>query len=165
MDVARLLGIVYGALGLVISLSMGLNIQTANEAVQSANLTNLIGMEVLDDWGAALIILGLLTLSGTFLYGGVQGTYTSSGVKDLIWIVGAAIGAVIGLTLMTNIITAANNLIGAVTTDAEDVVWGFIPLAAYAAIIGGAGWKAGRTIYKMRKSGKKTASAAASGGY
>jgi len=152
MNMGRLLAIVYGMLGLVIALTMGLNIQTANATLQAANITNLTGMSVMDDWGAALIILGLLTLSGTFIYGGVSGKLQATGIADLLWTVGAAIGAVIGLTLMSNIITAANNLIGAVTTDAEDVIWGVIPLLAYGAIIAGAGWRAGKNVGDIVKS-------------
>lgn len=157
LNMARILGVVFGVLGLVISLAMGVNIQTQNATIQSANQTNLIGLSVLDDWGAPLVILGILSLSALFTYGSIKGTYVGSGVKDLMIPVGASILAIIGLSMMTNVITYSNNLIGAVATDAEDIIWGIIPLVVYVVIIG-LPTAASIKTYRGMKGGKASAS-------
>lgn len=163
MNMGRILAIIFGILTIVITLAMGANIQTYNATIQSANQTHLIGLSVLDDWGAPLIILNLLALGGIFAYGGIKGTYNGNGMKDMLYVIGVLIAAVVGLSLMTNVITYANNLIGAVATDAEDVIWGVIPLFVYVAIIGIGGVKTYSTIQGMRKGGK--AEASSSGGF
>ena len=154
MSMARILTTIFGFLGLVITGTMGLSIQTANAAVASANITNLIGMDVLTDWGAALIILGLLTLSGIFVYGGITGKATY-GMKDLLLIIGASIVSIVGLSMELTVITSFNNLIGAVTTDPEDIIWRVIPLFAYVAIIGASGFGVYRAAQGVKK-GRKT---------
>ncbi len=154
MQMGRILSVVFGLLGIVIVLTLGLNIQTANASIQTANQTNLIGLSVLDDWGAPLIILSLLALSGLFVAGGIAGT-KSSGMKDLLIIVGASVVSIVGLSLMPSVITASNNLIGAVATDAEDVIWKILPLLAYIAVIG----VSGIATYKTYRSGRKAKSA------
>lgn len=154
MGVSRILSVIFGLLTIVITLAMGASIQTYNATIQAANQTNLIGLSVLDDWGAALIILSLLALGGVFAYGGIKGV-GNAGMKDLLWVIGTVIASVVGLSLMSSIITYTNNLIGAVATDAEDVIWGVIPLFVYVAIIGIAGVKTFMTA-KSYKKGKKS---------
>jgi hypothetical protein len=159
MQMGRVLAVIFGILTIVITLAMGTNIQTYNASIQSANQTNLIGLSVLDDWGAALIIVSLLGLGGLFAVGGVTGKFATGGMKDILWVIGAVIASVVGLSLMTSVITYSNNLIGAVTTDAEDIIWGIIPLLVYIAVISISAVKTYQTARGMRKGSKAAAGA------
>ena len=131
MQVKSLVGRIFGLVSIVVALGIGVSIETANDAVATANITNLIGMEIMASFGAPLIIFSLLTSGGLFASGQIK----DADSKDVIAIVGEVVLAVLGLTFMTNIITYANNLIGADTTDFSALLYGLIPLVVYLAIV------------------------------
>jgi len=152
----NLIGRIFGLLGIVVTLALAPQIVTANAAVQSANTTNLLGMSVVDDFGAMLIILGILTISGIFAVGGSM----AGSVKDLLYNVGVTIVAIIALTFMVEII-GYNNTLYAAASGVEATMYSIISLLIYVAIIGTVayrGYKAGRSYYKARK-GRRAATA------
>ena len=98
------------------------------------DLRNLIGMEVLTGFGAPLAILGLLAMGGLFTFGAWKGT-NQVNMGQIMQIVGITIAVIVGLTFMTSVVIYSNNLIGDVTTDFEDVIYGIIPLFVYLVIV------------------------------
>ena len=150
--ITRLLGVLLGMITIVVALAIAPNISTANAAIQSANTTNLIAMSVLDDFGAPLAVLGLLTLGGVFTLGAWK---TGTDLKQMMIVLFMAVIIIVGLTFMGNIITYTNNLIGATATDFEDIIWGIIPLFIYVAIIGMPFGYVGYRGYSTRKKRKK----------
>jgi hypothetical protein len=149
----NLFPIILGFVVIVLTLAMAPSINTANAAIQSANLTNLTGMSVMDDFGAPLIIFGLLASGGLLAVGGIRGKLKGASVADMLGVIGAVVIAIIALTFMTSIITYTNTLIGAVATGFDDVLYGVIPLLVYVGIIAGVGWTTGKA-YRSSK-GKK----------
>jgi hypothetical protein len=147
---------IMGFLVIIITLAMAPSIVTANTAVASGNLTNLIGMDVVTDFGAPLIILLLLGMGGIFAWKGAGG-----GMKEVMGVIGGTILAIVALTFMNSIITYINALITADSSSIGDVIYGIIPLIIYMAIVAGAGYG---TYRAFKGSGKKT-SKAVSGGW
>lgn len=162
MNVQRILVVVFSFLAIIITLAIAVNIKTANAAIESANLTNLIGMTVLSSWGAPIIILGLLSMSGVFAYSGITGKGQAS-TADIFSVVGATLAAVIVLSFFLNIITYTNQLIGAGTSNG-DIIYEIIPVVIYLLIIGGSGWAGIRKIQQIRK-GKKGSKSNSVAGY
>lgn len=146
--VSRILGL----LMIVLVLALAPSIVTANTAVQTnANATNLLGMAVVDDFGAMLIILGILTVGGIFTVGGQM----AGGIKDLLWTVGITIVAIIALTFMDTIIDY-NFAIYTSATGVEKTLYSIISLIIYVGIIGSVayrGYRAGRGYYRSRRRG------------
>jgi hypothetical protein len=154
-SMGKLLGLILGMLTIVVTLAIAPSIETANAAVQSANLTNLIGMAVLDDFGAPLAIIGLLTLGGLFTIGAWK---SSVKMNDMLQVVITAVIVIVGLTFMTSIITYTNTLIGSAVSGFGDTLYGIIPLFVYLAIIGISGWQSYKAVGRIR-GGKKSAGA------
>ena len=154
----NLMARILGLLMIVLVLALAPSIVTANAAVQgNANATNLLGMSVVDDFGAMLIILGILTVGGIFTVGGQM----SGGIKDLLWTVGITIVAIVALTFMDTIIDYNFALYDA-ASGVEQTLYSIISLLIYVGIIGSVatrGYKAARTYYKGRK-GRRAAAGA-----
>jgi len=151
----KLLGVIVGMLTIVVTLAIAPSIATANAAVQAANQTNLIGLSVVDDFGAPLAVLGLLAMAGVFTVGAWKST---TSMKDMMTTIFTAVIVIVGLTFMSSIITYTNALIGATATDFEDTIWGIIPLFVYLTVIGLAGWQTYKGSKKLKGS-KKSAGA------
>jgi len=148
----NLIGRIFGLLGILITLALAPSINTANTTVASGNLTNLIGMTAVTDFGAPLIVLGLLALCGLFAVGKLQ----SGSIQDLLRVIGAVIVAIVGLTFMADIVDYTNTLIAASTGFAV-TIYGMIPLLVYIVIVAGSAY----TAYKTYKGGKKGSKKAA----
>jgi len=156
MNLSGLLPKIMGFLVIIITLALAPTINTANAVIVGDNLTNLIGMSVVADFGAPLIVFGLLAIGGAFAMAGVRGKLSNTSTSDLLGVVGSVIVVIIALTFMDDIITYVNALI-----DASDgfaiTLYGIIPLVIYLGIVAGAGWKAVSTLRKGRKSARKSA--------
>lgn len=156
MNLGSLFGKIMGFLVIIITLALAPTIATANTAITSANLTNLIGMSVVASFGAPLIILGLLAVGGLFSLAGVKGQLANVGMKDLFPVIGAVIVVIVCLTLFTSIITYTNTLIDSALGTFAATIYGIIPLLIYLGIVAGAGWVTVHTYRKSRKGGKKS---------
>lgn len=148
----QLLPRILGFIVIVITLALAPTINTANAVIVAENLTNLIGMTAIAAFGAPLIILGLLTVGGVFAVAGVKGQLTS-GVGDMMKVIGAVVIVIVSLTLFESVITYTNTLIGASSGFAV-VIYGIIPIIIYVGIIVGAGWVSISAYRKGRKGGK-----------
>ncbi len=154
MNMGSLVGKVFGFLTIIVTLALAPSINTANATVAAANLTNCIGMSVVTEFGAPLIVIGLLLVGGLFALGKIQ----ASTIRELMGVIFAVIVAIVGLTFMEDIVTYTNTLIAASTGFAV-TLYGIIPLAVYLLIIGDATYA---TVRRWRggKKGKKAAAAA-----
>jgi hypothetical protein len=147
---------IMGFLVIIITLALAPSINTANAVVAGDNLTNLIGMSVVVQFGAPLIVLGLLVVGGVFVWKGTSGR----GMSDLMGTIGLVIVAIVGLTFMDNIVDYTNTLIAASTGFAV-TLYGIIPLIVYLGIIAAVGW----TGYGAYKGGRKSSKKAAFANY
>lgn len=147
------MGRIFGFLGIIVTLALAPSIGTANATVAADNLTNLIGMSAIVQFGAPLIVLSLLAISGLF----AAGKLAAGSMQDLLKIISAVIVAIVGLTFMDQIVDYVNTLIGATASGFEDTIYGIIPLVIYVFIVGSIGYGA----YKSYKGGKKDKKAAA----
>lgn len=155
MQITRMLSIIFFFLTIVITLALAPSINTANNTIASDNLTNLIGMTAVVQFGAPLIILGIMVAGGLMAFGMRQGL----GVKDIMVTVGLVIGEIVALNFMDSIVDYTNTLIAASTGFAV-TIYGIIPLIVYIAIIAAAG---GYQTYKYVKSRKKKSKGATAG--
>jgi hypothetical protein len=152
MQLQGLFSKIMGFLVIIITLALAPSINTANATVAAGNLTNLIGMSVVADFGAPLIVLGLLVVGGIFVWKGTQGAT----MGELMKTIGLVVVAIVGLTFMADIVDYTNTLIDASTGFAV-TLYGIIPLLVYLGIIAAVGWS-GYGAYKgSRKKGKKAA--------
>ncbi len=151
----KLLGVIVGLLTIVVTLAIAPSISTANAVVQAANQTNLIGLSVVDDFGAPLAVLGLLAMAGVFTVGAWKST---TSMKDMMTVIFVAVIVIVGLTFMSSIITYTNALIGDSAADFEDTIWGILPLFVYLSVIGLAGWQTYKGAKRL-KGGKKSTAA------
>jgi len=147
---------IMGFLVIIITLALAPSINTANTTVATGNLTNLIGMSVVTDFGAPLIVLGLLVVGGVFIWKGTQG----AGMGQLMGTIGLVIVAIVGLTFMADIVDYTNTLIAASSGFAV-TLYGIIPLIVYLGIIASVGW----TGYRAYKGGGKKSRKAAYANY
>jgi hypothetical protein len=154
MNLQGLLSKVLGFLVIIITLALAPAINTANTAVINDNLTNCIGMTAISDFGAPLIILGLLAMGGIFVWKASKG----SSMQDMFKVIGAVVVAIVGLTFMTNIIEYTNTLIDA-SSGFATTIYGMIPLIVYLAIVASVGYGA-YTSYKGGK-GRRSSRAVA----
>ena len=131
-----MLGVIVGLLTIVVTLSMAPNIGTANTAVAAwgDNSSYMIGLGVVTDFGAPICILGLLAMGGLFTYGAWKGS-TNLNMSDILSVVGITVIVIVGLTFMATVCQKVKDLVGATTTDFEDVIYGIIPLFVYMVII------------------------------
>ena len=143
---------IMGFLVIIITLALAPSINTANTTVATGNLTNLIGMSVVTDFGAPLIVLGLLVVGGVFIWKGTQG----AGMGQLMGTIGLVIVAIVGLTFMADIVDYTNTLIAASSGFAV-TLYGIIPLIVYLGIIASVGWTGYRAYKGGGKKGKKGA--------
>lgn len=157
MNMQLLFSKIMGFLVIIITLALAPTINTANATVAAANLTNLIGMDVVTDFGAPLIVLGLLVVGGMFVWKGTQG----ASMRELLSTISLVIVAIVGLTFMEDIVDYTNTLIAA-SSGFAITLYGIIPLMVYLGVIAAVGWT-GYRAYKGSKKGKK--SAASAGGF
>lgn len=147
---------IMGFLVIIITLALAPSINTANATVAAGNLTNLIGMTVVTEFGAPLIVLGLLVVGGVFVWKGTAGR----GMSDLMSTIGLVIVAIVGLTFMDSIVDYTNTLIAA-SSGFATTLYGIIPLVVYLGIIASVGW----TGYRAYSGSKKSKKAAAFANY
>ena len=156
---AGLLPRVFGWLIVIITLALSPTINTANEAIIAGNNTNLIGLAAIDDFGAPIIIIGLLFTGGVFGVAGIRGKTGNVSTKDMLSVVGAVVGTILALTLFLQVMTYVNLLIGHDATGFADVIYGIIPIVLYVGIIAGASAYGGVVYRKKGRGGGKTRSA------
>jgi hypothetical protein len=151
MNMQGLFSKIMGFLVIIITLALAPSINTANATVAAANLTNLIGMDVVTDFGAPLIVLGLLVVGGIFVWKGTGG----ASMAELFKTISLVIVAIVALTFMEDIVTYTNTLIAASSGFAV-TLYGIIPLLVYLGIIAAVGFT-GKSAYSGGKKGKKAA--------
>lgn len=154
----QILSRVLGFLVIIITLSLGSTIYTANADIVSANLTNLIGMSAVAGFGAFIIIFGLLIAGGMLQLASRGGAYQSLSPIDMMSVILSVVVIVLSLELFENVITYTNTLIAAALAASDtlgQVGFGIIPITIYVGVIAAAGWTQFRTIRKLRKSKKR----------
>ena len=147
---------IMGFLVIIITLALAPSINTANATVAAGNLTNLIGLSVVTQFGAPLIVLGLLVVGGVFVWKGTSG----QGMGDLMRTISLVIVAIVGLTFMDNIVDYTNTLIAA-SSGFAITLYGIIPLIVYLGIVASVGF----TGYNAYKGGRKSSKKAAYANY
>jgi hypothetical protein len=158
VNLAGLFSKILGFLVIIITLALSPTINTANGTIASGNLTNLIGMDVVADFGAPLIILGLLVSGGVFAVAGVKGTLGGASMGDLFKVIGSVVVIVVLLSMFPEIMTYVNDLIQD-STGFAITIYGIIPIVIYLGIIVGAGWVQVQTYRSAKKGKASTASA------
>ena len=146
-----------GFVVIIITLALAPTIQTSNDAIIAANLTDLTGMTAVAAFGAPLIILGLLVSGGLFAVAGVRGRLQGASVGDMLSVIGSVVLVIVSLSLFTNVITYTNTLIGVSAVGFGDVIYGIIPLVIYVGVIAAAGYSQVRAYRKVR-GGRKSSS-------
>lgn len=149
----NLLPKILGWLVVIITLALAPTINTSNTAVDAAwaaatNNATMIGMDAVLDFGAPLMIIGLL-FAGTLLGLGKIGDGT---IKGMMSVIGAIVLVIVALSLFESVIDYVDTLITASTGFAQ-TVYGIIPIILYVAIIASAGIYAG---VKGMKGGAKS---------
>ena len=151
---AGLLPRVFGWLIVIITLALAPTINTSNNAIIAGNNTNLIGLAAIDDFGAPIIIIGLLFTGGVFGIAGIRGKTQNVGTGDMLAIVGAVVGTILALELFQQVMTYVNLLIAPAATGFADVIYGIIPIVLYVGIIAGAS-AYGAVVYRKKGKSKK----------
>ena len=154
----NLLPRILGWLTVIITLALAPTINTQNAAVDTAmtatgNSSLLIGMDTVIDFGAPLMIIGLLFAGGMLAAGKIG----DGSIKGMMGVIGSVIGTVIALTMFTSVVTYVEALVEAVTGFAQ-VIYGIIPIILYLAIVAGAGVMAGVKAFRGRSSKSSTKS-------
>lgn len=150
----NLLSRILGFVVIIITLSLGATIYTANATIVSANLTNLIGMSAIAGFGAFIIIFGLLISGGMLVVAGKSGGSSALDKGDMMKVVGGVVVVVLMLELFSQVITYTNTLITAAITASDalgQVGFGIIPIVIYVGILAIAGWTQVSAVRKMRK--------------
>jgi len=150
----NLLPKILGWLTVIITLALAPTINTQNAAVDTAlttmgNSTLLIGMDTVIDFGAPLMIIGLLFAGGMLAAGRIG----DGSIQSMLGVIGSVIATVIALTMFESVITYVEDLVEAVTGFAQ-VIYGVIPIILYLAIVAGAGVYAAVKGFGGKKSKK-----------
>ncbi len=154
MNMTALFGKVMGFIVIIVTLALAPSINTANTAVMALNTTNLTGLSTIGDFGAPLIVLGLLTSGGLLALAGIKGKLAASGMSDMFSVIGSVVIVIISLNLMQNVVTYTNTLIAA-SSGFAITIYGIIPLMIYIGIIAVSGWGAYKGA-KAMKGGRKS---------
>lgn len=160
----RLIPSIMGWLTIVVTLALAPTIVTYNTAVTTnitaaTNAAYMIGMTAVDDFGAFIIIIGLLVTGGLFAVAGMRQKNTTIG--DMVGVIGAVILTVISLALFSgSVIGYFDSLITAASAGFEKTAYGVLVVIVYLAIIAGG---SAYTAVKAFRKGKKSKSS--SGGY
>lgn len=155
-SLANILPKILGWLVIIITLALAPSINTANNTIIAANNTNLIGLAAIDDFGAPIMILGLLFTGGLLSVAGVKGKMGGASVGEMMSVVGAVVVTVLALNLFVNAITYVNALIAPSADGFADVIYGIIPIILYVGIISGATVSGVKAFRKGRGSGGKS---------
>lgn len=170
-QLSNLLPRIMGFIVIIITLALGSTIYTANATIIAwasdpvgGTLASFIGMAAIADFGAVLIILGLLITGGLFALAGVRNRLAGASMKDVFTVVGSVVVVVILLNVFPTILDNVYSLISAATTASDTIgetIFGIIPIIVYIAIIALAIAPTAYTYRKARKgvSGKKAAMA------
>lgn len=148
---------ILGWLIVIITLALAPTINTSNAAVATAltastgNATDMIGMWVVQPFGAPLMILGLLFAGGMFGLGKI-GDGTVRGMLDVI---GAVILTIVALAMFEEVIGYVDTLLVA-STGFADVIYGVIPIILYVGVIAGAGLITAAKAFKGKRKAKST---------
>src|SRR3972149_5137542 len=141
-----LFGRIMGYIVIVITLALAPSISTANlDIVNHVSVANMTGMSVVGDFGAPLIILGLLVAGGAFAIAGSKGKLTAN-TSDLLKVVGAVIVVIVALTFMPTIMDYVEDLIDVAGGGFAQVIYAIIPLVLYLGVIVNAGWQTVETL-------------------
>lgn len=148
---------ILGWLTVIIGLALAPTINTSNTAVDTAwavssNNATMIGMGTVVDFGAPLMIIGIL-FSGAMIALGKVGDGTIKGMMDVI---GGCVLTIVALAMFENVIGYVDTLISASTGFAQ-TVYGVIPIILYVGIIAGAGVYTAVKYFRGRKGKKATA--------
>jgi hypothetical protein len=152
MNIKSLFGRIMGFVMIIITLALAPTIQTANDAIIAANLTDLTGMTAVSAFGAPLIILGLLVSGGLFAVAGVRGRLQGASMGDMLSVIGSVVLVIVSLSLFTSIITYSNALRDAAPTGIGDVIYAVVPLIIYIGVIAAAGYTQVRAYRRTRRS-------------
>jgi len=153
----ELFGKVMGFIVIIVTLALAPSINTANTAMLALNTTNLTGLNTAGDFGAPLIILGLLTSGRLMAIAGVKGKMKGGSMSDLFSVIGSVVVVIISLTLMQNVVTYTNTLIAA-STGFAITVYGILPLMIYIGIIAVSGFGAYKGAKALRGRGRSNMS-------
>jgi len=148
---------ILGWIVIIITLALAPQINTANDTIIAANNTNLIGLAAIDDFGAPIMILGLLFSGGLLSVAGVKGRMQGASVKEMMSVVGAVVITVLALNLFDQAITYVNELIGPTASGFADVIYGVIPIILYVGIIAGATVYTGVKVIRRRRRNRRSA--------
>jgi hypothetical protein len=154
---------ILGWVTVIVALALAPSINTANTAIDTAwaaatNNATMIGMGTVVDFGAPIMVIGLL-FSGGLLAMGKVGDGT---IKGMMGIIGACVVTIVVLNIFPNVITYVDTLISASTGFAQ-TVYGVFPIILYIGIIAGAGVTSAVNYFRGR--GKKKKVSAMAGGF
>jgi len=159
MNMRSLFGRIMGFVMIIVTLALAPTIQTSNDAIIAANLSDLTGMTAVSAFGAPLIILGLLVGGGLFAVAGVKGRLQGASLGDMLSVIGSVVLVIVSLALFVNVITYVNALIvagGGAGAGFGPVIYGIIPLVIYVGVIAAAGYTQVRAYRRTR--GRKSKS-------
>ncbi len=153
---------IMGWLVVIITLALAPTINSANTAVDVAhaaatNGTLMIGLGTIVDYGAPLMIIGLLVAGGMFGVAGLRGQMQSASIRDMLEVIGAVIVVILALSMFTSVISYVNTLIVGSTGFAQ-TLYGVIPIVLYVGIIAGATIVVGGKYKSLRKGRRSSAS-------
>ncbi len=158
---------IFGFVGILIVLGLGPSVQTANSAITSGNITNLIAMDAIVPFGAPILIIALLVGSGLLAFWGTKGATSGLGMASILGTVFAVVVALFALKIDPTINDKFNAMIdaagGVAGGDIGVIVYQILPLVVYLIILAGCIAPTGISVYKTYKArkGKKSAAAVA----
>lgn len=154
---------IMGFVIIVLTLAMSPTIAASNAAILLLDLTDMLAMDVMAEFGGPLIVFGLLFSGGLFAYAGVRGNIKEASIQDVGVVIGNVILVIVALSFMTSIIGYVQDLID-VSTGFAIVIYGIIPMAIYLGIVASTSvitYKKYKKLTGKEKSGKKPAAAGA----
>lgn len=157
MNLRDLFPKIMGWLVVIVTLALAPSINTANATVVAwgDNSSSLIGLGVVSDFGAPLIILGLL-FTGAFLgIIGIKGQLQGASISDMLGVIGSVVLALVVLSIFPYVCQYTVALIAG-SSGFATILYGIIPLVAYLGVIAGVGWTGYRTYKKGRRGGRRS---------
>lgn len=152
---------IMGWVQVVITLALAPTITTYNTAVttnvtDATNKAYMIGMTAIDDFGAFIIIMGLLVTGGLFGVSAMRGGNKGASVRDMLGIIGAVIVTIVALAIFSgSVIGYIDDLITASSGFAK-TAFGILTVIIYVGIIGSASVFSYMSYRKSKKGSKKS---------
>lgn len=152
---------ILGWVTVIVALALAPSINTANTAIDTAwgaatNNATMIGMGTVVDFGAPIMVIGLL-FSGGLLAMGKVGDGT---IKGMMSIIGACVITIVVLNIFPNVITYVDDLITASTGFAQ-TVYGVLPIILYIGVVAAAGVTTAVSYFRGKSKKSKKSSVAA----